>query len=146
MFANVIVPSEKNQNETIEKIANLNIINFNNSSNSFNIQYKENGITYSFATTFSNNVKLSQMGVDFTYSLPTLSMIMNDGDNYKMIMSPNVETENYSVTTSVNLNLINTRNVNGTNEVSIIDKSINVLNDLYWNNDILHNTWIKFTK
>ena len=37
-------------------------------------------------------------------------------------------------------------NVNGTNEVSIIDKSINVLNDLYWNNDILHNTWIKFTK
>ncbi len=146
LFAYVIVPSEKNQNETIEKIANLNIINFNNSSNSFNIQYKENGITYSFATTFSNNVKLSQMGVDFTYSLPTSSMIMNDGNNYKMIMSPNVETKNYSVTTSVNLNLINTRNVNGTNEVSIIDKSINVLNDLYWNNDILHNTWIKFTK
>lgn len=147
-FAYIIAPAETNEAATINKINNISIINNGKDNNGFVVEYNNANESYSFISTFANNQNIKTNNLDLTFEIPTTCLIKknNTTNEYGLIFSPNENISNYTVSINEIISKFDTRSISGISEVTFKDNKFNINNKLYWNSDILHNTWVTFKK
>lgn len=144
-YGYVIVPSEKNEKDTLNKINKIKIKNKDHNKY-FHVEYEDDKYNYSLISTFENNQNVTTNGIGITFKTPTMIMLMKDKktQEYKVISSSNDDLATYEIVLDRSPQSFQTRKIAGINEVQNLFGTLQVNNNLYYNSDTNHNTWFVF--